>query len=245
MLAPGQQRCYIDTGAWGISMLRWELLDRAKVPGGDKELLLHRRGEDFIIRVDGLDLMTSRVHGSEEALATLACDPVAGRPGARVLVGGLGMGFTLAQALRCLGPDAVVEVAELVPAVVNWNRKHLGHLAGHPMDDPRVVIHQRDISSLVRNSTNRYDAIMNDVDNGPQGLILESNNWLYSEAGLHATRTALRARGVLSVWSVGPDPGFTRRLQKAGFDARLETVRDRGGSKGQRHTIWIGQRKDS
>jgi spermidine synthase len=224
-------------------MLRWELLDRATVPGGDKELLLHRRGQDYIIRFDGLDLMTSRVHGSEEALATLACEPVASRPGARVLVGGLGMGFTLSRALQCLGPDAVVEVAELVPAVVRWNRKHLGHLAGHPLDDPRVVVHQQDIRDLVRNSTSRYDAIMNDVDNGPQGIILNSNNWLYSEDGLHATRRAIRPGGILSVWSVGSDRQFTRRMQKAGFDAREEIVRNRGGSKGQRHFIWIGQRK--
>jgi spermidine synthase len=223
-------------------MLRWELLGRATPPGSDKELSLHRRGEDYIIRVDGLDLMTSRQHGSEETLAALACDPITDRAKARVLVGGLGMGFTLAEALRRVGPDATVEIAELVPEVVAWNREYLGHLANHPLDDPRVVVQQTDIAALIRNSLDHYDAIMNDVDNGPQGIILDSNNWLYSHAGLKATRKALRPGGVLTVWSVGPDATFTKRLSKAGFEAREVVVRARAGKKGQRHTLWVGQR---
>lgn len=223
-------------------MLRWELLGRARPPGADKELSLHKRGGDFIIRVDGLDLMTSRQHGSEEELASYACDPIAKRKKARVLVGGLGMGFTLAEALRQMGPDAVVEVAELVPEVVEWNRTHLAHLAGNPLSDPRVRVQQTDIASLLRESTESYDAIMNDVDNGPQGIILDSNNWLYSDAGLAVTRRALRPGGILSVWSVGADQAFTRRLRRAGFDAREETARGRAGGKGQRHTLWVGRR---
>lgn len=223
-------------------MLRWEVLGKARAPGSKKELVLNRRGDDFIIRVDGLDLMTSRQHGSEEDLASLACDPVSSRPQARVLVGGLGMGFTLAEALRRVGPDATVEVAELVPEVVQWNRDYLGHLAGNPLDDRRTVVQQTDIATLLRRSTNHYDAIMNDVDNGPQGLILDSNNWLYSHAGLKATRKALRPGGVLTVWSVGPDATFTKRLAQAGFEAREEVVRARRSGKGQRHTLWVGQR---
>ena len=223
-------------------MLRWELLDRALVPGSDRELLLYRRGQDYAIRVAGLALMTSRVHGSEEALATMACSPIASRPKARALIGGLGMGFTLAEALRCMGPDAVVEVAEIVPEVVRWNATHLAHLAGNPLGDTRVLVREVDLSSILKNPAHRYDAIMNDVDNGPQGIILDSNKWLYSDAGLAATWQALRPGGLLSIWSVGPDRTFAGRLTRAGFGVQKETVRDRGGRKGRRHTLWIARR---
>jgi len=220
-------------------MIPWEMLGRAPVPGTDTELQLHRRGEEFSIRVDGLELMTSRVHGSEETLAELACDPVTRRTCTKVLVGGLGMGFTLGATLARLGPDARVEVAELVPGVVEWNQGPIGHLAGHPLNDPRTTVRVEDIADILRSSPGGYDAIMNDVDNGPDGIILPANRWLYSSAGLTVTRQALRPGGVLTIWSVAPLRGFTDRLWKSGFKAREVRLRDSGKSKGRRHTIWV------
>jgi len=222
-------------------VIPWELLETATIRGGT-QLRLFRRGSEFTIRVDGLSLMTSRAFGSEEALAELACKPVAGRPGPRVLVGGLGMGYTLAAALRHLGPEARVEVAELVPAVVAWNRTHLADLAGRPLDDPRVVVRECDMAQLLKQERGGYDAIMNDVDNGPDGLILESNNWLYTPAGLAVTRAALRPRGVLTIWSVGPDSSFTHRVRKAGFEAEAIDVKSRSRGKGRGHTVWVATR---
>ena len=220
-------------------MIPWEQLDTTTIPGADGTLTLMRRGADFSIRVDGLELMTSRVHGSEEALAELACEPIARRPRPVVLVGGLGMGYTLAGALARLGPDARVEVAELVPGVVDWNRGPLAHLAGHPLDDPRTAVRVEDIAGILRSTRGGYDAIMNDVDNGPDGLILPRNRWLYDPEGLATTRQALRPGGVLTVWSVAPLRGFTDRLWKAGFKAREVRLRDSGRGRGRRHTIWV------
>jgi len=222
-------------------MIPWETLDVANPPGGE-ELRLCRRGDDFAIRIGPLELMTSRTHGSEEALANLACESLADRERTRVLVGGLGMGYTLAAALAALPGDAVVEVAELLPAVVEWNRTHLAHLAGRPLDDKRVVVREEDLSDVIRASRARYDAIMNDVDNGPDGLLLMSNRWLYSDAGLRATLTALKPGGCLTIWSVGPMPAFTRRLTKVGFKARVVALKDRGGRKGRCHTIWVARK---
>jgi len=220
-------------------MIPWEHLGSAAVPGADIELNLHRRGQDFSIRVAGLELMTSRVHGSEETLARLACDPVARRARPVVLVGGLGMGYTLAASLARLGPDARVEVAELVPGVVEWNRGPLAHLAGRPLDDPRATVRLEDIAAIITSGRSRYDAIMNDVDNGPDGLIFPGNRWLYGPDGLAAARRALRPGGVITIWSVGPRRGFTFSLRKAGFSAREVRVRDSGRPKGRRHTIWV------
>lgn len=212
------------------------------MPGGSDELKLFRRGEDYAIRLQGLDLMTSRVHGSEETLATMVCERVGERTNVKVLVGGLGMGFTLAAALQQLGPDAVVEVAELVPAVVEWNQGPLAHLAGCPLDDPRTRLRQADLAAIIKSSNSAFDGIMNDVDNGPDGLLRPGNRWLYSARGLAATYRALRPGGVLTVWSVGPDEHFTKRLTNAGFEARARRVRDRGGLKGRHHTIWVARR---
>jgi spermidine synthase len=222
-------------------MIPWQLLDAAESSGGE-ELKLFRRGDDFAIRIGHLELMTSRTHGSEEELAALACEPLAGRPDLRVLVGGLGMGFTLAAALARVPPGARVEVSELLPSVVDWNRTHLAHLAGRPLDDERVTVQTGDMAELLRSSSGRYDAIMNDVDNGPDGLLLAENRWLYSPEGLEATYAALRPGGILTVWSVGPDRSFTPRLTRVGFKARSVTLRDRGGRRGRRHTIWIANR---
>ncbi len=204
---------------------------------------LSRRGDEFSIRISGYvsELMNSRVHGSEEALADLGCASVAGRPGCRVLVGGLGMGFTLAAALRALGPDAEVVVAELVPGVVEWNEGPLGACADYPLRDPRTRVEVGDVGGLIRAARERFDAVLLDVDNGPQGMTHPENDWLYSVPGLAATARALRPRGMLAVWSVEPDPAFSRRLREAGFGVQTRTVRARPG-KGARHTIWLARR---
>lgn len=223
-------------------MIPWTHLDSARAPDGG-ELLFYRRGEEFSIRVSGTELMNSRQHGSEEALAELAWEMLAGRAEPRFLIGGLGMGFTLAAALRVLPPDGKVVVAELVSSVVSWNREHMGHLAGHPLKDERVEVQVSDVGRLIKKDQKTYDAILLDVDNGPQGLTRKSNNWLYSESGLSSAYFALRPGGVLAVWSSGPDKGFTQRLEKIGFEVDVVTVRARK-TRGEKHTIWLARRDD-
>ena len=223
-------------------MIPWELLGRAQVPGNSGELRLYRRGREFSIRVNGCELMNSRAHGSEDALAELACARVADRPRPRVLIGGLGMGYTLAAALRQLGAGARVVVAELVPEVVVWNQGNLADLAGHPLRDTRVTVREVDVARILQAEHQAYDAILLDVDNGPDGLSLQSNNWLYSLAGLDAAFAALKPEGVLAVWSASPDRSFTRRLRQAGFAVDEVPVRARGQRGGGRHTIWIAVR---
>jgi spermidine synthase len=223
-------------------MIPWKLLDRAPVPGGKGELMLYQRGEEFSIRVTARgELMNSRVHGSEDALAQLACARLAGRARPRLLIGGLGMGFTLAAALRELGPDAEVVVAELVPAVVAWNRGPLGAPAGYPLLDTRASVQEIDVARLLRSERDAYDAILLDVDNGPEGLTRDANDWLYGSAGLAATFAALRADGILAVWSAGGDSDFTDRLRRTGFEAEEIRMRARK-SKGAHHTIWLARR---
>jgi spermidine synthase len=223
-------------------MIPWLLLDRTPVPGGDGELALYRRGEEYSIRITGRgELMNSRVHGSEDALAALACARLAGRRRPRLLIGGLGMGFTLAAALRALGPDAEVTVAELVPAVVAWNRGALGAAAGNPLRDPRVTVHELDVARIVRSARVNFDAILLDIDNGPEGLTRAANDWLYGSAGLDAAYAALRPEGILAVWSAGPDREFTDRLRRAGFEAEELRVRAHN-KKGARHVIWLARR---
>jgi spermidine synthase len=221
----------------------WELLDRCPVPGSTSQMELIRRRHEVVIRVDDRELMCNRVHGSEDALADLACDRVGDRPEARILVGGLGMGFTLAAALRRVGPEARVVVAELVPGVVKWNRGVLGEAAGHPLDDPRASVHEGDVGEVIRASTDAWDAILLDVDNGPVGLTRDTNSWLYSPEGLDAAYSALRVGGVLGVWSAAPDKAFTRRVERAGFDVAPVKVRARGAKGGSVHIIWIGTRR--
>jgi spermidine synthase len=220
-------------------MIPWQLLDRATVPGGRAEISLHQRGDELSIRIDRAELMNSRMHGSEEKLAELGCAPIRQRAHASVLVGGLGMGFTLAATLAQLGQDAEVVVAELIGAVISWNRSHLGHLAGDPLKDARVAVHEGDVGHLLRQGKARYDAVLLDVDNGPSGLTRDSNSQLYGTSGLGAAHAALRAGGVLAVWSAASDPAFTRRLGRAGFEVREHNVAARAGSKGPRHTLWI------
>ncbi|HEX5514570.1 MAG TPA: hypothetical protein VFY81_09265 [Gammaproteobacteria bacterium] len=225
-------------------MLPWQLLDTAAIPSDDRELRLLRRGEEFSIRIAGRgELMNSRLHGSEDALAELGCARVAARPQPRVLIGGLGMGFTLAAALRSLNETAEVVVAELVPAVVEWNRGDLGQHAGHPLQDPRVQVHVGDVGRLLRKEKRGFDAVLLDVDNGPEGLTHTDNDWLYSLAGLASAFAALRPQGVLGVWSAGPCRAFTERLRQTGFDIEEVVVRAHRG-KGARHTIWLAARVD-
>lgn len=220
------------------------LLGSAPVPGTNKELRLYQNGDEFSIKIPGRgELMNSRVTGSEQALAELACTRIAGQERTRVLVGGLGMGFTLAAALRALGPDAEVVVAELVPEVVEWNRTLTGAPAGHPLSDPRSVVHVGDVGQLMRQEASGFDAILLDVDNGPEGLIRRDNDWLYTVAGLETARRALRPEGVLAVWSAGPDRLFIGRLHHAGFAVEEHVVRPRGPGKGARHYIWLGTAK--
>ena len=231
-------------------MNRWELIERAVVPGTATEMTLHRRGHELVIRVDGAELMSSRVHGSEDALADLAYDVLdrrgagaPGAPGRRVLVGGLGMGHTLAAALRRAGPRDTVAVAELVPAVVRWNRGVLADVAGQPLSDPRAQVIEGDVADPIRRPPAPWDAILLDVDNGPDGLTRASNTWLYTPAGLSACRDALTPGGVLGVWSAAPDDAFTRRMERAGFTTKAARVRSRGAKRGWAHVVWIGVRE--
>ena len=225
-------------------MTPWILLDSAQVPGNGGELRLYQRGDEFSIKIVGRgELMNSRVHGSEDALAELTCARLLGCLNPRLLIGGLGMGFTLAAALRQVGDQAQVVVAELVPAVVAWNRGPLGEHAGHPLEDPRVIVRERDVARVLKAEPQAYDAILLDVDNGPEGLTRKGNDWLYSMDGLNAAYAALRPQGVLAVWSAGPAQDFLQRLRKVGFD--VAEVRVRGhGSKGAQHTIWFAKRDD-
>ena len=223
-------------------MTPWILLDSAQVPGNGDELCLYQRGDEFSIKVSGHgELMNSRVHGSEDALAEHTCARLVDCVKPRLLIGGLGMGFTLAAALRHVGNQAQVVVAELVPAVVAWNKGPLGEHAGHPLRDPRVTVHEGDVARILMAGQLAYDAILLDVDNGPEGLTRKENDWLYSMNGLNAAYAALRPRGLLAVWSASPDKGFVQRLRKAGFEVDEVRVRARG-SRGARYIIWFARR---
>lgn len=223
-------------------MIPWQLLDSARVPGEDELLRLHKRGGEFSIRVGDSELMNSSVHGSEDAMAELACARIAGFLHPQVLIGGLGMGYTLAATLNRLGAEGRVVVAELVPAVVAWNRGPLAALAGHPLDDDRVTVREVDVAQILQTEHRAYDAVLLDVDNGPRGLTRKGNNWLYSRVGLEAVFTALRPGGVFALWSANPNPAFARRLCGVGFRVDEERVRARGPRGGGHHTIWIAVR---
>ncbi len=223
-------------------MTPWILLDSASVPGDGGELRLYRRGDEFSIKLVGRsELMNSRVHGSEDALAEQTCARLADGIAPELLIGGLGMGFTLAAALRRLDKRGRVMVAELVPAVVAWNRGPLGEAAGHPLEDARVSVREGDVAGILKAGQQAFDAILLDVDNGPEGLTRRQNDWLYGMNGLNAAYASLRPQGVLAVWSAGPDPDFVQRLRKVGFE--VEELRVRGhGTKGARHIIWFARR---
>ncbi len=221
-------------------MIPLELLDTAAIPGGDGELRLMRRGQDHMILFGRNELMSSRLRGSEEALASLACERIAGRARPRMLVGGLGMGFTLRKAQELLPPKAEIVVAELVPAIVDWAHGPLAYLFGDSLDDPRVTVRIGDVGESIASPGAGYDAILLDVDNGPDGLIHPDNDKLYGKYGLRAALNALVPGGVLAVWSAYPDKAFAERMQRAAFTVDEVKVRATGGRKGAHHVIWVG-----
>ncbi|MDH5676537.1 MAG: hypothetical protein OEZ06_30745 [Myxococcales bacterium] len=223
-------------------MIPWKLLEEAPVPGGEDSLRLYQRGQEFSIRVGRQELMNSRVYGSEDALAELACAPLADSKHPEVLIGGLGMGYTLAAALRVLGPGARLVQSELVAAVVRWNRGPLGEVAGRPLQDARVVVVERDVGELMVAADGRYDAILLDVDNGPEGLSRAQNDRLYASAGLSDARRALKPGGAVWFWSAGDRPGFASRLRRARFEVREHRVRARGRRRGAHHLLWEARR---
>ncbi|QYA01476.1 spermidine synthase [Rhizobium sp. B21/90] len=220
-------------------MIPWTLLDTASIPNGGGELRLKQRGREFSIMLGSNELMNSRLSGSEEALATLACERIAARPSPHLLIGGLGMGVTLRAALGAIGSDARVTVAELVPAVVAWARGPMAEIFSGSLDDPRVAVHEGDVAAAIQSGRESYDAILLDVDNGPDGLTHAANDGLYNRKGLLAARDALRPGGVLAVWSSGPDTRFTKRLRDARFSAEEVATRANGKRGGARHMIWI------
>jgi spermidine synthase len=222
-------------------VIPWSLIDTAQVPGTAGELRLMRRGAEFSIRLGHDELMNSRRGASEAALATMACERIRARERPLLLIGGLGMGFTLRAALTVLGPGAKIVVAELVPAVVAWARGPMAAVFGESLADPRVRIRETDVVDLIRSGRSTYDAILLDVDNGPAGLTREDNDRLYDLAGLSAAHAALKPGGVLAVWSAGPAPSFTRQLRKAGFLVDEVAVRA-NAARGSRHVIWIATR---
>ena len=226
-------------------MRPWEVIDHQVVPDDDGVIYLMARGSEYAIHVNGRELMGNKMHGSEDALADLACDRLASLEDARILIGGLGMGFTLAAALRRIGPAGNATVAELMPAVVEWNREYVGKAAKYPLKDSRVVVHIGDVGDLVEKPPALWSAILLDVDNGPKSLTRPNNGWLYTREGLQAARDALIPGGVLAIWSADSDPGFTRRLRKARFEVEVlrhcEDGRPTYDESGE-HVLWMARR---
>jgi len=223
------------------SVLPWERLDDATAPDGVR-LELRRRGEELLILAGGYDLMSSEDEATSRALADLTLDGL-GSSSARVLVGGLGMGFTLRAALDRVGAGGCVEIAELVPAVVEWNRGPLAELAARPLEDPRTTLVVGDVAETIRNAEGRYDAILLDVDNGPIALAHQKNSALYGERGLSRARRALRPGGRLGVWSLSDDAAFTKRLGRVGFNARAHRVEASRKGRGRKHVVWVAERR--
>jgi spermidine synthase len=225
-------------------MIPWTLLGTANIPKNGGELRLTQREDDFSIHLKGVrgELMNSRVHCSELALAELGCAHIQGMENTKVLVGGLGMGFTLAAALKATSISSQVVVAELVPEVIEWNKGPLGECAGRPLDDNRVLVHLGDVAELFKTKQATYDAVLLDVDNGPEGFTQADNNKLYSIESLQAIRQTLHPGGVLAIWSAWHDPKFTMQLKKARFKVEAKTVRAHKG-KGSRHTIYLARKK--
>jgi spermidine synthase len=220
-------------------MIPWLQIDTARVPGADIELRLMRRGEEFSMMLGQNELMSSRLSGSEEALATLTCKKIEAVKRPHLLVGGLGMGFTLRAALAVLGREARITVAELVPAVIAWAHGPMADLFGESLTDPRARIREADVVDVIKTSPSAFDAILLDVDNGPEALIRKANDALYDLNGLRAIRAALRPGGILAVWSSGPNIAFTKRLRAADFDVNEVGVRATTKRSGAHHIIWF------
>lgn len=218
-----------------------QLIGSAIVPRSTQELRLFQRGDDFMIVLDRNELMSSRMSGSEEALAEMTCARLRKRNAPKLLIGGYGMGFTLREALRVLPADASVVVAELVPEIIAWARGPMASLTCNCLDDPRVHVVEDDVGTLIAKAGGTYDAILLDVDNGPDGLTHAGNEALYSMQGLAAAKTALSPGGILAIWSAAPDRAFTRRLTRSGFEVEEVGVRARNNGKGPRHIIWLAQ----
>src|SRR5665213_334086 len=226
-------------------MIPWIQIDKVEVPGAEVELSLMRRGTEFSMKLGQNELMNSRLSGSEQALATLSCKRIEGVKQPCILIGGLGMGFTLRAALAVLGAEARIVVAELVPAVIAWARGPMAEWCGDSLTDPRADIRSADVVEVIEAQASAYDAILLDVDNGPAGLIRKANDALYDLRGLQAIRRALRPGGVLAVWSSGPDPAFSRRLRDAGFEVNEVAVRATTKRSGARHVIWFATRSEA
>ncbi|WP_342723237.1 spermidine synthase [Bradyrhizobium sp. B097] len=220
-------------------MIPWEKIDTARIPGTEGELRLMQRGREFSIMLGTNELMNSRLSGSEAALATLAAKKIEKVARPRFLIGGLGMGFTLRAALTVLGAEAEIVVAELVPSVVAWARGPMAEIFGDSLTDPRVSIQEVDVADVIERNPRTYDAILLDVDNGPEGLTRKANDALYDVSGLKIAHTALRRGGVLAVWSSGPNEKFPKSLSRAGFAVNEVAVRATGRGRGVRHVIWI------
>ena len=223
-------------------MIPWIEIDRANVPESKQEIILRRRGSEFSIRTKETELMNSRIHGSEEVLAQLACHRIKKKHNARILIGGLGMGYTLAAALEYSAPDTQITVSELIGAVIKWNLDHLGHLAVNPMKDSRVSVIEEDVAITIKKNKSFWNAILLDVDNGPEGLTRKANDCLYGKSGIRAAYLALKPRGVMAVWSSAANETFSKRLKQCGFSVKTKTVKARKSGKGSRHTIWIAER---
>lgn len=219
-------------------MRAWETVGRARAPDGT-EMALARRGEEWVVRYAGRVLMSSRAHGSEDALAALALSRV--RRLRTVLIGGLGLGYTLRAALDRAPPEARVVVAEVVPEIVAWNRGPVAHLAGRPLDDPRVSVEVRDVAAVVAEARGAFDAVLLDVDNAPGSPVLRGNDRLYGEAGVRACRRALAGGGVLAVWSAGPDDRYLARLRSAGLGGEARAVAPLGAGRG-RHVVFLASK---
>jgi spermidine synthase len=220
-------------------MIPWSQIDTSGVPGADVELRLMRRGSEFSMMLGQNELMSSRLSGSEEALATLACRRIAAVKRPHLLIGGLGMGFTLRAALAVLGTGARITVAELVPAVIAWARGPLKEIFGESLGDSRADIQAADVIDVIKTHAKAFDAILLDVDNGPEGLVRKANDALYDPKGLKAIHRALRRGGVLAVWSSGPNSSFSKRLRDAGFGVDEVAVRATTKRSGARHVIWF------
>jgi spermidine synthase len=224
-------------------MIPWTHLDTVQIPNDGGELKLSQRGDEFSIKLSGKrgELMNSRVFNSEKVLSQLGCAHIKPHHDAHILVGGLGMGYTLAAALKAVNADSVVTVAELIPEVVKWNEGPLGHCAGKPLQDPRTKVHIGDVKELLTSRQPTFDAILLDVDNGPKGLTHSDNNWIYSEDGLKDIYDTLNPNGMLAIWSAGPDYLFSVRLKKIGFRVDTRDVQARPG-KGSKHTIFLAKK---